>query len=51
MTVEPITDLRAALQQAVTELPFEAGQKAATDPERAEHAEPRRRRSRARSVS
>ena len=37
MTVEPIADLRAALQQAVTELAFEAGQKAATDPERAEH--------------
>lgn len=37
MTVEPIADLRAALQQAVTELAFEAGQQAATDPERAEH--------------
>ncbi|MFF4249370.1 hypothetical protein ACFYY2_33605 [Streptomyces sp. NPDC001822] len=37
MTVEPIADLQAALQQAVAELSFEAGQQAATDPERAEH--------------
>ncbi|MGW2028155.1 hypothetical protein ACWC9R_11900 [Streptomyces sp. NPDC001219] len=37
MTFEPIADLRAALQQAVAELAFEAGRQAATDPERAEH--------------
>lgn len=37
MTVEPIADLRAALQQAVAELAFEAGHRAATDPERTEH--------------
>ncbi|MEV5942143.1 hypothetical protein [Streptomyces sp. NPDC051994] len=37
MTVESIADLRAALQQAETELAFEAGRQAATDPERAEH--------------
>ncbi|MGW8558125.1 hypothetical protein [Streptomyces tubercidicus] len=37
MTVEPIADLRAALQQAATELAFEAGWQAATDPGRAEH--------------
>ncbi|MEV6426021.1 hypothetical protein [Streptomyces sp. NPDC051662] len=36
MTVEPIADLRAALQTAVAELSFEAGRQAATDPERAE---------------
>ncbi|MEW2458838.1 hypothetical protein [Streptomyces albus] len=37
MTVDPIADPRAALQQAVAELSFEAGQQAATDPERAEY--------------
>ncbi|MDI6413183.1 hypothetical protein [Streptomyces albus] len=37
MTVDPIADLRAALQQAVAELSFEAGRQAATDPERAEY--------------
>lgn len=37
MTVEPIVELRTALQAAVRELAFEAGRQAATDPERAEH--------------
>ncbi|GGN61366.1 hypothetical protein GCM10012285_60160 [Streptomyces kronopolitis] len=37
MTVEPIADLRAALQQAVALLAFEAGRQGAADPERAEH--------------
>ncbi|MDQ1041591.1 hypothetical protein QFZ75_008093 [Streptomyces sp. V3I8] len=37
VTVEPIADLRAALQQAVAELSFEAGRQVTTDPERAEH--------------
>jgi len=35
VTGKPIADLRAALQQAVAELSFEAGRQAATDPERA----------------
>ncbi|MGW1129853.1 hypothetical protein [Streptomyces sp. NPDC002526] len=35
MTSQPIADLRAALQQAVAELAYEAGRQAATDPERA----------------
>lgn len=37
MTVEPIAKLRAAVQQAVAEFAFEAGQQAATEPGRAEH--------------
>ena len=36
MIAEPIADLRAALKLAVAELAFEAGQHAATDPERSE---------------
>ncbi|MFH8797551.1 hypothetical protein [Streptomyces sp. NPDC017941] len=37
MTVEPIADLRAALQRAVAEISFAAGLLATTEPERAEH--------------
>ncbi|MFC9223154.1 hypothetical protein ACFT8W_20915 [Streptomyces hygroscopicus] len=37
MPIAPIADLRAALQQAVAELAFEAGRQVTTDPERAEH--------------
>ncbi|WP_185993079.1 hypothetical protein [Streptomyces sp. 130] len=35
MTFDPIADLRAALQQAVAELAYEAGRQADSDPERA----------------